>query len=74
MSSILSRLFAALPDALTAIAFFAAWVSPAMLGNTRVDDLVLAMFLQTFVIFSGLVFMMLIAGEGRESRLWWLRI
>jgi hypothetical protein len=74
MSSIPSRLFAALPDAVTATAFFVAWASPALLGNTRVDDLVLAMFLQAFVLFAGLVFMMLIAGEGHESRLWRLGV
>lgn len=70
MSSILSRVFAALPDALTAAAFFLAWTAPAVVGSSRVDDLVLAMFLQAFVIFVGLVFMMLTAGSGHESRLW----
>ncbi|HZP66193.1 MAG TPA: hypothetical protein VFB32_07780 [Rudaea sp.] len=69
MSTIVSRVFAAVPDAITAAVFCAAWKAPAVLGNTYVDDLVLVMFLQAFIIFLGLVFMILIAGDGRGSRL-----
>ena len=74
MDSLLSRLFAAMPDALTAAAFVMAWAIPSTLGYARVDDLVLGMFLQVFVIFANLVFMLLIAGEGKESRLWRLGV
>jgi hypothetical protein len=74
MPSILNRMFVAMPDALTAAAFFAAWSAPAALGSAHVDDLVRAMFLQAFVIFASLVFMMLISGGGHESRLWRLGV
>jgi hypothetical protein len=76
MSSISSRLFAAMPDAISAAVYLTAWLRPALPGADYVNDLILAMFLQVFVIFAGLVYYIITLDESssRLSRLFTLTI
>ena len=67
MSAFVSRLFAAAPDALSAAVYVIAWVAPSVPGADFVNDLILGMFLQVFVIFAGLVYY-IITLDQRGSR------
>ena len=47
-----NRLFAALPDAITAALFLTAWIAPRMLGAQYVKDLMLVMLMEFIVMHS----------------------
>jgi len=68
MAGFISRLLAAAPDALSAAVYVVAWIAPSIAGADFVNDLILAMFLQVFVIFAGLVYYIITLDE-RSSRL-----
>jgi len=48
----LARVFAGLPDAITALAFLATWIAPSSLGSTAVKTGVLVVLMEFFVIHS----------------------
>lgn len=69
-TSVVSRLFAALPDAITAWIFIAAWVAPSLLGPEVVKDLMLTMLIE-FIVMHSSGFYAVIAGmhSARGKRL-----
>jgi len=62
-----SRLFAALPDALTSAIFIVAWIAPGFVGPTRVKDLMLTMLIE-FIVMHSSVFYATVAGMDGASR------
>lgn len=64
--NLFNRMFVAAPDLLTAMVFLLAWAAPAIPGFDHVNDLVLAMFLQTFMLFLGFVYVMLLSGDDKS--------
>jgi hypothetical protein len=52
MPKLLSRLLAALPDAITACVFVAAWVAPQRIGPDRIGDLLTVLLIEFFVVHS----------------------
>jgi hypothetical protein len=63
-----NRLFAALPDAITATIFLTAWVAPATLGPEAVKNLMLVMLIEFIVVHSS-AFYAGIAASSNVSRL-----
>ena len=52
MPNLLSRLLAALPDAITASFFLSAWIAPAWLGTDQIGNLMMVMVVEFFVVHS----------------------
>lgn len=61
MPTRLQRLFAALPNALTAFVFLVAWIVPGFVGATRVKNLMLTMLVE-FIVMHSSAFYAAIAG------------
>ena len=52
MRNVLPRLFAAVPDAITAGVFLIAWIAPAVTGPERIRNLMLTMLIEFIVVHS----------------------
>jgi hypothetical protein len=68
MTSTPARTLAALPDALTALAFAVAWIAPAALGPEWVKNLMLTMLFE-FIVMHSSAFYAQIAGATGQRRL-----
>jgi hypothetical protein len=68
MNGIFSRVLAAAPDLLTSAIFLSAWIAPSIPGPRYVNDLVMAMFLQTFLLFASGLYGQIVL-DRRSSRL-----
>ena len=74
MRSAIPRLFAALPDAITASVFLVAWTAPAQLGPDSVRNLTLVMLIEFIVLHSSVFYAVIVAADGvaRGKRILWL--
>jgi hypothetical protein len=68
MNGLFNRALAAAPDLLTAAIFLIAWIAPSIPGPQYVNDLVLAMLLQTFLLFASGLYSMIVQSKD-SSRL-----
>ncbi len=69
MPIVLHRLFAALPDSISAVVFLAAWLFPLRWGNALVSNLLLVMLLEFIVVHSsGFLGMTVLDGSASRSR------
>lgn len=66
-TSAAARAFAALPDALTASVFLAAWIAPSWLGPEVVKNLMLTMLIE-FIVMHSSGFYAVICGMGTRRR------
>jgi hypothetical protein len=60
MRNVLPRLFAGLPDAITAGLFLTAWIAPEMLGTDRIIALMLTMVIEFLVMHSAAFYAMVV--------------
>lgn len=66
MGNLLSRLFAALPDAITSALFFSAWIAPSVLGPAWVKNLMLTMLIEFVVMHSSAFYAALSSDSSRS--------
>ncbi len=64
MGNIASRVFAALPDAVTSAIFLTAWIAPDVLGPVWVKNLMLTMLIEFIVMHSGAFYAAVAASSG----------
>ena len=65
MRHVLPRLFAGLPDAITAAIFLLAWIAPEMVGAERIIALMLTMAIELLVMHSG-AFYAMVVGDNEQ--------
>ena len=70
VESLPSRVFAALPDALTALVFIVAWIAPGVAGPQRVKNLMLTMLIEFIVMHSSAFYAAILGMDnlGRAQR------
>ncbi len=70
MRDFLSRLLAALPDAITAGVFLTTWIAPRITGAQHVDELFMLLVLEFFVVHSSIFYAVILAmpDSGRFKR------
>ena len=68
----LPRLFASIPDALTALLYLITWIAPGELGPERVKQLMFAMLIEFLVLHSSAAFLDGSSGGSARARRMWL--
>ena len=64
MANALAKLFAALPDAITAATFLVAWVAPSVLGAEYIPWLMLVMLMEFLVVHSSGFYAFIVTADG----------